>query len=284
LLLTISTEQASTTHGAWFEMRMKVKRPSKRVMSMLLTASLIGLMICMTASGQIPVDDRSSTLYGTVTGTVTDADTGEALEGAIVTISYHGVLRDGTTDDEGMFTFANVPICFCMKTVSASMNGYGSLSIDVSVDEMTIVDLALVPVEDGEPDCGTVTGTVTDARTGEPIEGALVRVTHDGEVWKTMTDENGRYTLTGIPLCFCLKDISVSADGYEAQEESIAVGEETVKDFELENTEGNTDVIPRLPIRRVPAKMHEWPFIMASLAAASVGLVTMGYYAYMARV
>lgn len=268
-------------------MRPNGKRPSRRLVSVLLTASVIALMLGMSASGQLPTEDGSGDgsddLYGTVTGTVSDADTGDACEGATVTIEYHGILREDTTDDEGRYTFNSVPICFCLKTVTALKDGYETQSLDVGVSKMTVVDFQLVPDGGDDPYGGTVTGTVTDAETGQPIEGALVRITHHGEVSEALTDEDGRYTVTGIPLCYCLKDISVSAEGYEGQEDQIAVGEETVADFQLEPDDGSGSIAPVMPIRKAPGSMLERPYIMAGLVAAFVGLAAVGYYPFMAR-
>jgi len=220
---------------------------------------------------------------GTVRGTVTDNHDGTPMQGVHIELEYHGTVRDVYTDSDGKYRFDSVPICYCLKKVTATKEHFRPETKEVGVQSVTVVDFQLWIEEQSPNNGGTVSGTVTDVETGEPIEGALVVIKHDGAVWKVLTDEEGQYTLTGIPLCFCLKDISVSADGYEAQETSIAVDEETVIDFELEIEDGSGIVIPNFPIRKAPDEMRDRPFIMAGLAAASVGLVAMGYYAFMAR-
>ena len=220
---------------------------------------------------------------GTVQGTVTDNHDGTPLQGVHVELQYHGIVRETYTDPEGKYAFERVPICYCLKKVTATLEHYRPESKEVGVQSVTVVDFQLWIEEQAPNMDGTVSGIVTDADTGEPIVGALVVVEHHGHLSKTVTDEAGQYTVTGIELCFCLKDIYVSADGYRSQEESIAVGEETVMNFLLEPDDDAGSITPVLPIRMAPEEMRDRPYIMAGLVAASVGLVAMGYYAYMAR-
>jgi len=62
-------------------------------------------------------------------------------------------------------------------------------------------------------DSGTVSGTVTDATTNAPLEGAKVFLANIPDVF-ALTDATGAYTLANIPL---ERDIAVSAFGYYTQ-------------------------------------------------------------------
>ena len=60
---------------------------------------------------------------------------------------------------------------------------------------------------------GTVTGTVTDALSGDPVQGALVRITgHPG--YSAVTDASGDYSISGI-IPGTYKKSVITTDGYE---------------------------------------------------------------------
>ncbi len=79
---------------------------------------------------------------------------------------------------------------------------------------------------------GWITGTVTDARTGEPIEGARVSVAEDLRVPEATTDADGRYTLEVLAGAYT---VQVGAgDYYPAAAQVEVPGEATVThDFAL---------------------------------------------------
>jgi protocatechuate 3,4-dioxygenase beta subunit len=220
---------------------------------------------------------------GTVMGTVTDNHDGQPMEGVQVTIEYHETLREAYTDSEGKYRFDQVPVCFCLKKVTATQEHFRPETKEVGVEGITVVDFQLWVEEKSPNDGGTVSGTVTDAETGEPIEGALVVVEHDGQLKKALTDGNGHYMVTGIEMCFCLKDITVSADGYGSQEASIAVDVDTVLDIALDPVSGQGTIIPDIPIREAPESMQNREYAMAGLVGAGIGLAGVGYFAFMAR-
>ncbi len=172
---------------------------------------------------------------GTLAGAVTDADTGEPIEGALVTIEYHSITRTDYTDTNGQYEFKGVPICFCLKDVTASMKGYEAQTQSVGVNAYTIVDFALEPVDDGGDDAkfGILTGTVYDNHNREPLSDVLMTLKYHEEVRTTLTDANGGYTFEDVPLCFCLKNISASLEHYRPESKDVGVSTVTVVDFEL---------------------------------------------------
>jgi len=186
-----------------------------------------------------PVDDQ----YGTIMGTVSDSETGEPIQGALVILTYHDVIRNTLTDEKGYYCFNQVPNCFCLKNVSAHKEGYISQYKMVAVQEITIVDFQLEPEEgDGEPTGGTITGIVTDAVTGLPIPDALMTLKYHEVVRMQYTDSDGYYIFTDVPLCFCLKNVSAEKKGYESQYKMVAVQEMTYVNFSLEPVgSGETD-------------------------------------------
>ena len=137
---------------------------------------------------------------GTISGSVTDSITGDPIEGVAVSDGT----RSDTTDAEGNYTIENVPVDTFMLT--ASISHYLPLSVDsvvVTENDTSTVDfqLAVVPT-------GTISGTVTDAATGNPIQGVAVS---NGTIADT-TDAGGNYILKGLLLD--VYTLSASASGY----------------------------------------------------------------------
>ena len=75
---------------------------------------------------------------------------------------------------------------------------------------------------------GTIQGTVTDARTGEPVAGAIV--TTQGQ--SSITDSQGAYRV-GDDLRTGWYDVVVSAEGYQLVERGVEIEIYTIVDFPL---------------------------------------------------
>src|SRR5699024_8399940 len=78
-------------------------------------------------------------------------------------------------------------------TVVAEAYGIASeeQTVTVEADESVSANFMLDELEQG-----TVSGTITNERTGNPIEGATLLLAEDANIEPVQTDENGDYTLT----------------------------------------------------------------------------------------
>ncbi|SDZ56277.1 bacillopeptidase F [Evansella caseinilytica] len=115
-------------------------------------------------------------------------------------------------------------------TVLAEAYGYYPAEAQVTVadDETTIQHFTLEPLPRG-----SIEGTVTNSRSGEPIADAAVRLLEDANVDGSSTDETGRFVLENIfEGEYTLR---VSAEGYQPGEAAITVegGELTEVSVEL---------------------------------------------------
>ncbi|MFC2170595.1 carboxypeptidase regulatory-like domain-containing protein [Calditrichota bacterium] len=141
----------------------------------------------------------------TLDGTVTDGETGEAVEEAAVRA---GASRD-TTDVNGYYFLDN--ILSGERTFVVSHPNYSRrvIEIEVNVGENTL-DVELYPLS-------TVSGTVVDIDTGDPVADADVRfggdetTTNEDGYWEVPPQEQGDHT------------ISITADHYYVFTEVIEV-------------------------------------------------------------
>ncbi|WWB87080.1 carboxypeptidase regulatory-like domain-containing protein [Priestia aryabhattai] len=107
-----------------------------------------------------------------VTGQVLNSSTGTPINGALITITdLNGIaVGSGATDLNGNFTVLNLPPA--TLNISAVAGGFGSdsKSVILTPGEIEATTLSLTPTP------GTVTGTVLNAQSGDPLAGATVQI------------------------------------------------------------------------------------------------------------
>lgn len=79
---------------------------------------------------------------------------------------------------------------------------------------------------------GTLSGYVTDTLMN-PLAGALVRVSFHGAYEENYTNSLGYYHVADIPLCWCLKNVTCSKQGYQTESVLLSIGKNTTYDFIL---------------------------------------------------
>jgi len=126
-----------------------------------------------------------SPTHGTLSGIVTDSETGEVLQ-AEVSFPASSVLPQTTVDG-----YYSVELLAGSVPIAATAEGYQPFSETVVVvaGEDMALDIALTPV----PDNGILTGTVTDGETDEIIVGAVVTI--EGVEETVTTNANGVYSI-----------------------------------------------------------------------------------------
>lgn len=160
--------------------------------------------------------------YVVISGTVTDAESGAALEGAV--ISGSALESSVTTDADGVYTLPQLEKGSYSFTVS--MNGYTSQTVSVSESDITgdtyTLNIQLTAVPAGE--LVTVSGTVTG---DYPISGGAlsdVTVSAGAGYASVTTDENGAYSLSLAEGDYTL---TFSKEGYDEQTKSVAASDFT---------------------------------------------------------
>ena len=82
-----------------------------------------------------------------------------------------------------------------------------------------------LPLQTAAQARGTVTGVVTDQATRAPVQGAQVVIA--GTTIGTLTDQQGRFTLSGVPVG--TRTVQVSRAGYRTASRQAVVGSEPVE-------------------------------------------------------
>uniref|UniRef100_A0A7C6EEG0 Carboxypeptidase regulatory-like domain-containing protein n=1 Tax=candidate division WOR-3 bacterium TaxID=2052148 RepID=A0A7C6EEG0_UNCW3 len=144
---------------------------------------------------------------GGISGVVTDSATGNPIVGARVhAMGGHRICGSATTNENGEYLIQNLPAG--SYRVTAGAQGYTPKTYPepVSVVEGQItpnINFALTPFIPPTP--GSISGTVTDKNTGEPIAGAVVmaarmrRGHHPGRGFaRALTGPDGTYTIENL--------------------------------------------------------------------------------------
>lgn len=173
--------------------------------------------------GQFELVASDSTEAGTLRGTVTNADTGEAIPGATVTLPD----RDRTTRTASDGSYQLTGVAPGTVTIEVTADGFApsSQQVDVAQNTVTLVSPALTPES---AQTVAVAGTVTDNATGDPIAGATVRIDGD-DTATTTTDSDGTYRVTGLATGELT--LEADADGFRAKTATIAADAGTKLDF-----------------------------------------------------
>lgn len=165
--------------------------------------------------------------YGELEGVVTESGSGDPVEGALVDVGFGSVL----TGSDGSYYLDEVLVGNWDATASKDNYHPETMAVVIIEDETTVQDFQLIAP-------GTLDGTVTDAASGDPIEGASIDV---GGVYMTTTASDGTYeipeVLTGDWDVYC------SMTGYPTEMAAVVIteGQTTTQDFVLAAPEFSVD-------------------------------------------
>ncbi|MCD6170288.1 MAG: carboxypeptidase regulatory-like domain-containing protein [Candidatus Latescibacteria bacterium] len=169
----------------------------------------------------------------TISGRVTDAETGKPVVGALITTEP--ATQQVTTDGEGRFAIQVGVEEGVTYRVNASKSGYFSnfATVKVVEGENRVADIQLCRIIVG------IAGTVTDATTGQPIEGA--EITTDPVSQSITTDSNGRYVLDNLT-----KDVEYRVTAYKQGYERKTITVKVIADKKYQR--GDIQLSPIEPV------------------------------------
>ena len=161
----------------------------------------------------VPMTPVAAETTGTVSGTVTDGDTGQPIVNALVSFLPPGGLPSqavkGSTDTAGFYVIGGIPAGQVHGTCQAV--GYLEASTDVWVTADAVgsndpVNFALV----GGESTVTVSGQVLDTRTEAAISGATVQI---GDQPPVITGPDGAFSIPYVSVGE--QPVEASAAGYD---------------------------------------------------------------------
>ncbi len=165
-----------------------------------------------------PADPQQT---GTISGTVTDVNSGEPVVNALVSFLEPGADEagavNGFTDATGLYTIGGIPAtdveALCQAT--GYLAGTATMAITADADgNNQPLDFQLVS---GSTTI-TVAGVVLDLRTETPLAGATVEIDSQPAV---TTDSDGLFSAPQVTVG--PRDIVVTADGYNPYQKTITV-------------------------------------------------------------
>ncbi|WP_226038856.1 carboxypeptidase regulatory-like domain-containing protein [Natrinema sp. DC36] len=190
-----------------------------------------------------PTRDESAGNETSIAGTVTDAETGEPISNASVTVIGDSQTDETTTDSEGAFELAGLP-GDRDYAVTVEKRGYEPTTETTTVPagETATVDVSLAGV-------GSIAVAVTDAHFDEPIESATVEATGARGTYSGVRVSDGTYRIENVPSRGDY-ELRVHATGYvedrrtvspstgEGRVESIALRGDAVLEVVVETEDG----------------------------------------------
>ncbi len=167
-------------------------------------------------------------------GTVTNAQGIPLINAGISVFDADGnIVGRGLTGPNGNYVIGNLPFGPRTITVTAAEPGYipESITTTLSPGEEQRIDFVL------RRSLGNLAGLVTNGLTDDPIPNATIEVRQFGPggtiVFETTTDENGRYTVSGLTPSVYTVVVSKEGFGPADASQQVAGGETSIQDFIL---------------------------------------------------
>jgi carbon monoxide dehydrogenase subunit G len=150
-----------------------------------------------------------------MTGTISDADIGQPLENAVVTVTAGEEMHSTQTRADGSYEIAEIAPGDIQVTITydghsqvynVTLPSSGSYVMDFSIHVSGV----------------RVTGTIIDASTNEPLSRAVVTASTDDEVFSASAAPDGSYEIAGIVVDGRL-ELTAACEGYQGQTVVYAV-------------------------------------------------------------
>lgn len=205
--------------------------PGSNIVAALANGYQTSIEGAIVQEGQTTVLNFSlDTSPGSVSGTVTAANTGLPITGAVVEVIFDNQVVESTqTDSLGNYTVSSLSPDLYDVLVLANNFQAQEISVDVQSNQTSVVNFSL------EPFPGTLSGNVTDANTSTAIAGAAISVFSNNHlIDEVLTDPSGNYTIDDLPPGSYI----VEADGKNHQMQLLPVtilsNQTTTLDFALQ--------------------------------------------------
>ena len=185
------------------------------------------------AAGSVAKNMTLSDEAKTVSGVVTDAETGEPMVYVQVMMQSGAIMFMGMTDIQGKYSFevSETGLVYTLTAYAAGYKTYEEENVSVA-DGDVVRDIALEKL--------TISGVVTDSETNKPLAGVRVVLSDDWfSEWEVTTDETGAYSFE-IADDSMEYAVTASLEGYKSFEKTGIIFDEgsVVLDIVMEKISG----------------------------------------------
>lgn len=170
---------------------------------------------------------------GEIVGSVKDATTGEAIKNALIRIYCDGdLVKSLRTNNSGEY---NLNLAVGEYIIKVNYGQYKSAKVSATVTDNITTYIETLLMIDAELNSGYANGTITDATTGEAVDGVNIAFRRSWNnktgvvIQTTSTNENGYYEISYNPGFYTME---YSKDGYITGYKNIIIG---IVDFEAQN-------------------------------------------------
>jgi protocatechuate 3,4-dioxygenase beta subunit len=210
---------------------------------------------------------------GTIVGTVTSAQSGLPISGALVEVSLNNaVIFSILTDSSGNYSISGIsPDSYIVDAYAASYQARTS-SATVSSNQTTQVNFSL------QSSPGIISGTVISTMSTSPIPGALVEVNLNNTlIFSTLTDGSGNYSISGLaPNTYAVHAHAITYQTAVNSSVTVVSNITTTANFSLQSNPGAvkgtiTDSVTGLPLSGVFIDLFEDGIFVDVAVTDSVG-------------
>jgi len=211
--------------------------------------ALMGQIVTAPRIGYVQYDGQDiSTLQepalGKLQGVVTDAWSNALLSDASILLEG-GAPRRATSDTNGFYSIIDIPQSTYSLTVQKAL--YRDYKSDITTPLSTTMEfnIELIPLS------GSISGTITDNRTGSPIAGANIQL--DGlDATRIQTDTSGFYRFQNVRIGSHQVQTWGAIYKFAEKTADVTTDQETTINFQLEMLNGAITGVIRNSLSGVP--------------------------------
>src|SRR5215216_839677 len=198
-----NTSDAGISLDDWAAPRLALGVPEPMVIHVRPRLSLVAVCFALAAV-LVACGDPDIALNGTIV----DAYTGKPIPAATIKLGNNEL----TTDNGGKFQIAKWTD---QDTLQVMAKGYEPITLPLASQPQLAKPTPPAVSIDAKIRPNTISGTISDAYTGKPLAGALVKAS---AAISATTGADGRYSLSGVPESFTL---TVAAQDHESASQSF---------------------------------------------------------------
>ncbi|MCL2321182.1 MAG: carboxypeptidase regulatory-like domain-containing protein [Oscillospiraceae bacterium] len=204
----------------------------KKIIGLLMMIITVSVFSILGSEKVNAINDVKTIPLQYVFGQVTSKQTGKIISGATVVYKNNTNVYTATTNASGYYSMNVLPSQY---TVTANYKGYKENSNLITIKNDKNIKRFDIKLESNTVAVSsfTVSGRVTDARTGSFVNGAYVNIKNADKTYSTTTDNNGYYKINSVISGNYTATSKDSTGSYSMYPESLTITLNTVYNIQL---------------------------------------------------